>query len=124
MGWESPSHWVIIAILVIALFGYKKLPDAARSIGRSLRIFKAEVKGMSEDDKAREAAKEAERDNKSDSAGASAVAPPVRPTVVTTPEPVAASDRVVPPVVATPPPAAASPAEVVPTSNGRATSGE
>jgi sec-independent protein translocase protein TatA len=59
MGWESPSHWVIIAILVIALFGYKKLPDAARSIGRSLRIFKTEVKGMSEDDKKRAEAKKA-----------------------------------------------------------------
>ena len=41
--------------LVIALFGYKKMPDAARSLGRSLRIFKTEIKGMSEDDKAREA---------------------------------------------------------------------
>ena len=42
-----------VAILVVVLFGYKKLPDAARSLGRSLRIFKTEIKGMSEDDKAR-----------------------------------------------------------------------
>jgi sec-independent protein translocase protein TatA len=53
-GWEAPWHWVVLAILVIALFGYKKLPDAARSVGRSLRIFKTEIKGMSEDDKKRE----------------------------------------------------------------------
>jgi sec-independent protein translocase protein TatA len=57
-GWDAPWHWVIIAIVVIALFGYKKLPDAARSLGRSLRIFKTEIKGMSEDDKARANARE------------------------------------------------------------------
>ncbi len=59
MGWDAPWHWVVLAILVIALFGYKKLPDAARAMGRSLRIFKTEIKGMSEDDKAREAARDA-----------------------------------------------------------------
>ena len=57
MGWEAPWHWVILGIIVIALFGYKKLPDAARSLGRSLRIFKTEIKGMGEDDAARDAAK-------------------------------------------------------------------
>ncbi|HVQ96547.1 MAG TPA: Sec-independent protein translocase subunit TatA [Mycobacteriales bacterium] len=40
---------IIIAIVIFALFGYKKLPDAARSVGRSMRIFKAETKGMQED---------------------------------------------------------------------------
>ena len=57
-GWDAPWHWVVLAIIVIALFGYKKLPDAARSLGRSLRIFKTEIKGMTEDDKARAKAKE------------------------------------------------------------------
>jgi sec-independent protein translocase protein TatA len=52
-GWDRPSHWVVIAILALVLFGYKKLPDAARSVGRSLRIFKSEMKGMSADDQAR-----------------------------------------------------------------------
>ena len=56
MGWESPSHWVIIALVVLVLFGYKKLPEMSRSVGRSLRIFKTEIKGMSEDDAARESA--------------------------------------------------------------------
>lgn len=55
--WDAPWHWVVLAIIVIALFGYKRLPDAARSLGRSMRIFKTEVKGMSEDDKKRAAAK-------------------------------------------------------------------
>jgi sec-independent protein translocase protein TatA len=40
---------IIIAIVIFALFGYRKLPDAARSVGRSMRIFKAETKGMRED---------------------------------------------------------------------------
>ena len=51
--WDAPWHWVVLALVVIALFGYKKLPDAARSLGRSLRIFRTEIKGMGEDDKAR-----------------------------------------------------------------------
>jgi sec-independent protein translocase protein TatA len=64
--WEAPSHWVVVALIAIALFGYKKLPDAARSLGRSLRIFKTEIKGMSEDDKARaKAGEEAEGEQKS-----------------------------------------------------------
>jgi sec-independent protein translocase protein TatA len=58
MGWDAPWHWVVLAILVIALFGYKKLPDASRSLGRSLRIFKTELKGMTQDDQARENARE------------------------------------------------------------------
>ncbi len=41
---------LIIAFVVILLFGSKKLPDAARSVGRSLRIFKAETRGLSQDD--------------------------------------------------------------------------
>jgi sec-independent protein translocase protein TatA len=55
MGLESPSHWLIIALVVLVLFGYKKLPEMSRSVGRSLRIFKTEMKGLSEDDSARQA---------------------------------------------------------------------
>ncbi|WP_018499876.1 Sec-independent protein translocase subunit TatA [Parafrankia discariae] len=43
---------IIIALVVLVLFGSKKLPDAARSFGRSLRIFKAETKGLRDDDTA------------------------------------------------------------------------
>ena len=43
------SEWLIIILLVVLLFGAKRLPDAARSVGRSLRIFKAETKGLTED---------------------------------------------------------------------------
>jgi len=45
-GW----HIIVIAAVVILLFGTKKLPDAARGIGRSLRIFKSEMKSMQDDD--------------------------------------------------------------------------
>ena len=43
---------LIIVALVVLLFGAKRLPDAARGLGRSLRIFKAETKGMHDDDSA------------------------------------------------------------------------
>lgn len=46
----GPTELIIIAVLVILLFGAKKLPDAARSLGRSMRIFKSEVKEMHNDD--------------------------------------------------------------------------
>ena len=40
---------LIVAVLILLLFGAKRLPDAARSLGRSLRIFKAETKGLTDD---------------------------------------------------------------------------
>ena len=43
-GWE----WLIIVALILLLFGAKRLPDAARGLGRSMRIFKAETKGLAE----------------------------------------------------------------------------
>jgi sec-independent protein translocase protein TatA len=43
-GWE----WLIIVALILLLFGAKRLPDAARGLGRSLRIFKAETKGLAD----------------------------------------------------------------------------
>jgi sec-independent protein translocase protein TatA len=58
-GAGVPWHWAVVALVALALFGYKRMPDAARSLGRSLRIFKTEIKGLGEDDKAREAAKPA-----------------------------------------------------------------
>lgn len=41
---------IIIAIVILILFGSKKMPDAARSLGRSLRIFKSETRGLAEDE--------------------------------------------------------------------------
>jgi sec-independent protein translocase protein TatA len=42
---------IIILIVIAVLFGAKRLPDSARSLGRSLRIFKSEMKEMKDDDK-------------------------------------------------------------------------
>lgn len=47
---------LIIAFIVVLLFGSKKLPGAAKSIGQSLRIFKDETKGLRGDDKPAEPA--------------------------------------------------------------------
>jgi sec-independent protein translocase protein TatA len=49
MGEFSPSHWLIVGIVVVLLFGSKRLPDAARSIGRSMRILKSETQGLRDD---------------------------------------------------------------------------
>lgn len=82
MGGLSWWHWLVILAVFILLFGAKKLPDAARGVGRSLRILKSEVSAMSDDDKEQ----------------AAAPAPPVVPVV----SPVAATP-VVAPIAATTP---------------------
>lgn len=41
---------LVILLIVVLLFGAKRLPDTARGLGRSLRIFKAETKGLTDDD--------------------------------------------------------------------------
>jgi sec-independent protein translocase protein TatA len=46
----EPWHLLILVVVIAVLFGSKKLPDAARGLGRSMRIFKAEIKEMKEDD--------------------------------------------------------------------------
>ena len=53
-GLFAPSHLLLLAIVAaILFFGWKQLPDMSRSLGRSLRILKTEIKGMTDDDKAR-----------------------------------------------------------------------
>jgi len=47
----APWHIVVLLIVGLVLFGSKKLPDSARSLGRSLRIFKSEIKELNNDDK-------------------------------------------------------------------------
>jgi sec-independent protein translocase protein TatA len=50
LGELSPWHLLILAAVVLVLFGAKKLPDSARSLGRAMRIFKAETAGLRSDD--------------------------------------------------------------------------
>jgi len=44
-------HIVLLVLVVVILFGWKRLPDAARGLGRSMRIFKSEVEEMKKDGK-------------------------------------------------------------------------
>lgn len=48
-GMFEPWHIVVLVVVIAVLFGGKRLPDAARGLGRSMRIFKAEVKQMQDD---------------------------------------------------------------------------
>ncbi|MGW0172394.1 Sec-independent protein translocase subunit TatA [Rhodococcus sp. NPDC003322] len=50
MGAMSPAHWAIVAVVLLVLFGSKKLPEAARGLGRSMRILKTEVSEMHADE--------------------------------------------------------------------------
>ncbi|CAL9669322.1 Sec-independent protein translocase subunit TatA [Streptomyces sp. R1] len=51
----EPWHLLIVAIVTIALFGSKKLPETARALGKSMRILKSEAKAMKADDATRPA---------------------------------------------------------------------
>jgi sec-independent protein translocase protein TatA len=48
---REPSHILLLLIVVLVLFGAKRLPDSARSLAKSMRIFKSEMKDMKNDDK-------------------------------------------------------------------------
>lgn len=47
---KEPSHWIPIVLIFALLFGAKRLPDSARQLGRSMRIFKSEMKELKADD--------------------------------------------------------------------------
>jgi len=51
LGELSPWHLLILAAVILVLFGAKRLPDSARSLGRAMRIFKAETHGLHDDGK-------------------------------------------------------------------------
>lgn len=75
MGSLGPTELIIIAVVIILLFGAKKMPDMARSLGRSMRIIKAETKGMKQDDQ------------DADQATATTTAAPVTPSPAPVPAP-------------------------------------
>jgi sec-independent protein translocase protein TatA len=111
MGSLSPTHWIIVLIVAaILFFGWKQLPDMARSAGKSLRIFKTEMKGLADDDKAREA-------HTTEQAPPQSTAPVAPPAVGSAP-PVTPSAPTLPPSPqAAVPPAAAPPTQ--PASGGQ-----
>ena len=49
-GALKPWHILVLVVVMVLLFGAKRLPDAARSLGRSMRILKAETRGLADDD--------------------------------------------------------------------------
>jgi sec-independent protein translocase protein TatA len=49
MGELSVWHWLVVGAVAIMLFGANRLPDVARSVGRSLRIFQSEMRGIRND---------------------------------------------------------------------------
>jgi len=53
------AEWLVILAIVILVFGAAKLPDLARGTGQALRIFKAETKGLRDDEDDDAATKEA-----------------------------------------------------------------
>ena len=46
----TPTHIVVLLVLVLLVFGSSKLPDIARSVGQSMKVFKKEVKELQDDD--------------------------------------------------------------------------
>ena len=50
MGGTSIWHWIVVGLIVVLLFGAKRLPDLAKSVGQSMKIFKHEVKDLRDDD--------------------------------------------------------------------------
>jgi len=47
----QPWHLIVLVVVLIVVFGSKKLPDAARSLGKSMRIFKSEMRELQHDNK-------------------------------------------------------------------------
>lgn len=45
----EPWHVILVVVVFVLLFGYKKLPDAARGLGKSLRILKSETRALREE---------------------------------------------------------------------------
>ncbi|WP_172120050.1 Sec-independent protein translocase subunit TatA [Actinomyces faecalis] len=50
MGAFKPWHWIVLLVLVLLIFGAGKLPEIARSLGQSMKVFKKEVKELREED--------------------------------------------------------------------------
>ena len=48
-GMFEPWHVVVLVAVIAVLFGGKRLPDAARGLGRSMRIFKSEIRQLNDD---------------------------------------------------------------------------
>jgi sec-independent protein translocase protein TatA len=61
IGDLQPWHVIVLVVVLFALFGAKRMPDMARSVGQSLRIFKSEMRQGAKETEEMAAAKEAVR---------------------------------------------------------------
>jgi sec-independent protein translocase protein TatA len=92
MGNLGPTEIILILLVLVLLFGAKKLPELARGSGRALRIFKAETKGLMDDDDdttKTEAQRSLEANQRA--ADSTRYTPPVQPTYE--PQPRTDTDR-------------------------------
>jgi len=64
---REPSHILLLVLVLVILFGAKRLPDSAKSVAKSLRIFKSEMKSDKEDSKGEPKAIDKDPDAKDDS---------------------------------------------------------
>lgn len=76
MGAMSPTHWLIVIVVFVLLFGAKKLPDMARSVGQSARVLKGEMKGLRNDGADDETASGPTTDDPQPAASATSAATP------------------------------------------------
>src|SRR5476649_813575 len=97
---DNPEIWIALIIVGFLIFGAKRMPDAARGLGRSLRIFKAETKGMLTDDEQKAAATPPLQIPAT--VPAPVYAPPLQQAPVAAPAPVPAAVPVEQPVVPQP----------------------
>ncbi|NAS26229.1 twin-arginine translocase TatA/TatE family subunit [Herbidospora sp. NEAU-GS84] len=80
MGSLGPTELIIIGLIVILLFGAKKLPDTARALGQSLRLFKKETQKLREDDDDKATVVQAETVTPQPAPAPPAQIPPATPT--------------------------------------------
>ena len=78
---DHPVNLLIVVLVIAVLVGWKRLPDVARSLGRSMRIFKSEVEEMKKDGKSTPSAAS------SDTVKGETVDPPPQPTPQPPPPP-------------------------------------
>ena len=83
----GPTEIMLIVLVLVLLFGAKKLPELARGSGRALRIFKAETKGLLDDDDDLDDLKTPEQ-RQIDASRSTAEATPLRPAQPPVEEPV------------------------------------
>ncbi|WP_405148169.1 Sec-independent protein translocase subunit TatA [Sphaerisporangium sp. NBC_01403] len=77
----GPMEWILILLVLVLLFGAKKLPDTAKALGQSLRLFKKETTKLHEEDEVRAAQSTTTTATAQPAAAPQQSLPPVTPSV-------------------------------------------